>query len=392
MNPSTSPASFASPRPIFGRIDSLRALGAMAVAANHFCGLSLHGFSIMGEQAWAGAGAWQEVVRKVSHILMPGHAAVMMFFVISGFVLRLALAHGPQTIREATSKFLIGRAFRIYPIVGFAVIVTALAAGWALQNPQNGSLTLPTLLSNMLLLECTVNNNYWALQVEILMIPVILALYFLECRRGPWVILALGVATSFLSFSMRWAIWPPLSNNVFAFVLGMAIPTLGRQFAVGCSRQGAGFWTAGSLAVLFLTQPCFGLYSRFSGFFEGYASFVLISMTAYRLDLSFLAVLDNKILRTAGLAAGSYYLLHTATFRPAMAVAAWLVPATWSEQAPALVGALVMGAWLIALVPLTVATYFLIEAPSIGLGRRLVKRCGLDGRPVEAKPVQKMAA
>ena len=214
------------------------------------------------------------------------------------------------------------------------------------------------------------------------MVPVMLALYFLERRLGPAVVLALGIAATFLSFSSRWAMWPPLSHNLFAFVLGMVLPAFGRPLALRLSRRGATLWAMGAIAVLLLTRPTFGLYSHFSGLCETWAALVLVSMAAFRPDVSLLAFLDARFLVTAGLAAGGYYVLHTATFGPALAVAHILIPPAWSAAVPSLVGVLVVSLWLIALVPPTMLTYHVIEAPGIGLGRRLARWLRLDSRPL----------
>jgi peptidoglycan/LPS O-acetylase OafA/YrhL len=67
-------------------------------------------------------------------------------------------------------------------------------------------------------------------------------------------------------------------------------------------------------------------------------------------------------------------------------VAPAVVPAAWSTTAPALVGLLVIAVWLAALAPVTLATYYLIEAPGIALGRRVVRLLGL-GKPSAPVPV-----
>jgi len=369
----------AKARPIFHRIDSLRILGAMTVAGYHLGGLAVHGVPLLPEQPWPGVAAWQQMLLRATEFCLAGHSALMVFFVVSGFVLRVALEYGPQTISQATAKFVLGRLFRVYPIVIFGVLVTALAMG-GLVGHERRAFTLPLLFTNGLLLDVTVNVNYWALQVEMLLIPVILALYFVECRLGPTVVLALGVTTALLSFSSNWAIWPPLSHNLFAFVLGTVLPTFGRALVTKLSRRSATFWTLGAITVLLLTRPTFGLYSRFSAFCEAWAALVLVSMAAFRQDVSLLTILDVKLLRRAGQAAGSYYVLHTATFGLTLALAHVLIPPLWSLQVPSLVGVLVVSLWLAALIPLSVLTYHLIEVPGIELGRRFIHWIGINAR------------
>jgi len=82
----------------------------------------------------------------------------------------------------------------------------------------------------MLLLDSSINGVYWALQVEVLMAPIILLLYFVDRSYGTRPLIFIAVAATALSFSKHWAVWPPLSNNLYAFVIGMLVPTTGRKW------------------------------------------------------------------------------------------------------------------------------------------------------------------
>src|SRR5262249_8497740 len=147
---------------------------------------------------------------------------------------RVSLEYGPQKLPVAAARFLLGRIFRIYPVVIFSLLVTALLGGWQASSHGQAArpLSAPLLFANLLLFDVSMNGAFWALQVELLMAPVILLLYFLERRHGPRVLLGIAVLTTALAYSTHWAIWPPLSTNVFPFVLGMVIPTIGRRFAM----------------------------------------------------------------------------------------------------------------------------------------------------------------
>jgi peptidoglycan/LPS O-acetylase OafA/YrhL len=381
-------------RPFFSRLESIRGLGAVVIAGYHFSGIDLHGRSLLPHVRWADVGAgWRDAglmqyaLGRLSLALLPAHAFLMLFFVISGFVLRQALEYGPRTVGSASAKFFIARAFRVYPIVGFLVMLTILMK--LAESPP--SFPSPgRLVAHLLLLDVTMNGTLWALQVELLMAPVIVALFFLERRWGPGVLVGVGVTATGLAFVRSWAVWPPLSANLFAFVLGMAIPTHGRRFALALSRRGATLWAVGAGAVLLASGSCFGLYSRWSAVFETYAALVAISIVAYRLDVPVLKWLDNSWLRRLGSASGSYYVLHMATIPAGMAVASALLPAGWSVAAPAAVGVGFLAVWLLALVPLMMSVSRLVEMPGIALGRRLIRALRLDARP-QGRPDQTMA-
>ena len=67
------------PRPFFGRIESLRGLGALAVAAYHISGWELHGVPLLPETAWPGVDRFQNAVRWAGLAFLPAHAAVLAF-------------------------------------------------------------------------------------------------------------------------------------------------------------------------------------------------------------------------------------------------------------------------------------------------------------------------
>lgn len=388
--PGTHPTPATTPprdRPFFGRVESLRGLGALVVAGWHFTGCSLHGVALFPNGSWAGTGTLQNGLRRLGLALLPGPTAVLTFFVISGFVLQLSLQHGPQRTWAATAKFLLARVFRIYPIVLFGTILTAvlLLCYPAALGPTPPLLTASRFFANCFLLDVSLMPELWALQVEMVMAPGLLLLYFLGRSRGPGVLLGIALITTGLTYIPRWAVWPPLSVHLFAFVLGMVVPTIGRRFAMSLSKRAATRWALAAGIALLLSGPCLGLYSRLGTILEGYAAVTLVSLVAYRQDVSAFKCLDVQGLRRLGLCSGSYYVLHMATVATALAMASALLPPSWSASAPALVGFLVVGAWLVAIAPLMVCSAHLVELPSIALGRRIVRACRLDS-PSAAVP------
>jgi peptidoglycan/LPS O-acetylase OafA/YrhL len=218
----------------------------------------------------------------------------------------------------------------------------------------------------------TMNTTLWALQVEALMAPVILTIFLVERAYGPGPVLAFLLLAIPLSFTGRWAGFAPLSHNLFAFVLGMLIPGIGRDFAERLPRSIAQRWLAIAAALMFLTGPILGFYSQWSAIIEAHAAAVLLALVAYRSDLRGSRWLDAWPLRQLGLSSGSYYVLHGATFATAVVLADLLVPPFWSANAPVVVGVLVIASWLLLIAPLMLASYHAIEAPGIALGRLVI--------------------
>ena len=115
-------------RPFFSRIDALRGLGAVAVAAYHLSGCGIHGrtFLPLEVDSWNDVGSFEYGFGKAISFSIPAHASLMFFFVVSGFVLRLALEHGPTATVPSLGRFAIARIFRFFPIVMAGTVVLAI--------------------------------------------------------------------------------------------------------------------------------------------------------------------------------------------------------------------------------------------------------------------------
>ena len=358
-------------RPFFARVESLRGIGALAVAAYHVSSWPVHGVPLI--SPLVGADTAKSILGRLPLLLAPGHAALMMFFVISGCVLRISLDYGPRDFRRGTVRFQLARVFRIYPIVIFGTLVSLMVNGWMAPSECGGALDVTLIIRNMLLIDACINATLWAIQLEALMAPLILLLYFLERSYGPRVLLIIAVTTTLLAFSKQWALWPPLSRNLFAFVLGMIIPTLGREVVVRLSRRAANRATVAAIIALVLPGPLFGLYSVWSAVVEAYAALALIALIAYRTDIA-ARILDHAALRALGRSSGSYYVLHVSLLAVVVWVANLLLPPDWNTPAPTWISAILTFTLLIAVVPFTVASYYLIEANGIALGRQIIRR------------------
>ena len=355
-------------RPFFGRVESLRGLGAVMVAGYHMSGWgALQGRLLPEQRPWA-ASAAQNTIGQVELHLFSGHAALMVFFVISGFVLRVSLQYGPQDFAGAAVRFHVARFFRIYPIVIVGVLVAAVTYTFHAATPSP-PLAASTLFANLALLSVSLNNTLWAIQLEVVMAPLIVGLYFLERWRGPRALIVVAAATTLLAFG-NWAIWRPLSEYFFAFAVGMLLPTVGQRWASRLTR-GATRWSLVAAALgLFLPWPLLGFYSKFSAIIEGYAAAALVTIVAYRMDVASLVWLDWRPVRLVGLASGSFYVLHMAVLPWIYPLVAGVIPSWFDLQLPALAGPLAILATLALYAPVAVLGYYFVEAPGIALGRR----------------------
>jgi peptidoglycan/LPS O-acetylase OafA/YrhL len=96
----------------YRQLDSLRGLAALCVLFGHFCGLS------------PDLTFFNAIRATPLGILFNGNASVMLFFVLSGFVLSLPFIDGTKPLKF--TAFYVKRIFRIYPVFIFAIVFSLL--------------------------------------------------------------------------------------------------------------------------------------------------------------------------------------------------------------------------------------------------------------------------
>ena len=376
-------------RPFFTRVESLRGIGALTVAGYHISGWQVNGAPLFGEHSWKAVNSLGSLLNRLAYFLFPGHAALMMFFAISGLVLHTSLQFSPRNMGTATFRFLVARTFRVYPIITVAVLVAAVASGWR-TDPSSPfavrEISWNDLLNNILLIDTTINGTLWAIKVEVLMVPFILATFFLERAYGTRIVVAIALIMTAVAFVKQNYVYPPFLYNFFAFIFGMLIPSIGRQFATGLPPRGARYALIASVAVLLVIGQILPFYARGTAVFEACAAFVLLSLVTYRSDLPGMQILDWRITRMLGMSSGSYYVLH-APLLPHMAIAlSAIVPVWMSVHAPLAVGFLVVATLLILFIPIALTGYYLVEAPSMAAGRKVTRWLNLDRAKVQFQP------
>lgn len=362
-------------KPFYARIESLRGLGALAVAGYHMTGWGFHGMNLLPHARLPNVDILQHLINRLGLFLLSGHAALMMFFVISGFVLRISIEHGPQTLVTAAKRFFIARLFRIYPIILLSTALVLLLHGWVVPGTPgypSHYLTYQTLFANLLLLDVNMNSVLWAMQLEILMAPIILCLYFVEKKWGSNLVFGFAIFAALLSLKRHCVIWLPFAHHMFAFILGLTIPTIGRSIVNMFSPRYLNYLVIVVLLAMFLPKEFFGFYDQTSAIIEAFGAFVLISLITYSNNIKGLAFLDSKFLRLLGLVSGSYYVLHMLFLPFAVSLLEVVIPLSWNLSIPGIVGWIVIITSLIMIIPLMIVSYYFIEAPGIMLGRALI--------------------
>src|SRR5438552_2029976 len=172
-----------SPTDRISRLEAFRGLGAIAVIVTH-CFLVV---------PWDGQGA-QLLLIKLVCLFLNGHTALMIFFVISGYVLGLSLDKGASR-PDNVSRFYVRRGFRIYPAHLVALGFIAIAWFPATLSPITG-------LFNALLLRVDMNGVAWTLVLEVAISLVFPLLYWTSRRSPGWVRAAILVGLIGVSFAV----------------------------------------------------------------------------------------------------------------------------------------------------------------------------------------------
>lgn len=327
----------------------------------------------------------RDIVTKFSLMIFDGEAAVMIFFVLSGFVLHQSLQREPKgSALSISARFTLNRLFRILP----AVIVCMVAA--YLMSKIFGFLgisgfpeiTADQLWRNALLVQITIHGPSGSVQTELAAIPILLACFFVNRRFGSFALLLcflftiIEIQNPILIF--RYAnLWP----NACAFVGGMllAVPQSRRTFG----RAGAG---------VVIVCLCFFMVCRHIVPGQSIAAFVaqtisciiLIGAVADSDGAVINSILNSKTAHFLGRVSFSLYLLNVLVLFYLWSIPALSAPTVHAVETGLLVGIVA----LLITVPFAYASERWIERPGISVGRRLTSWTELRPAQISALPVR----
>src|SRR5271166_2205987 len=178
----------------YSALDAVRGVAALAVVTHH-CVLA--GLIVIPAGAWTAATRYTPL-----HLFVNGRAAVILFFVLSGFVLSVSL----ENARAAYPPFAIRRFCRIY--LPYAAMVLLSAAASVLSPPVaapagawlshlwgdavDGGLIIRHLLMPVAGVDLTLDRVAWSLVHEI-RVSMLFPLLWLCVGRAPRLLLALSL-------------------------------------------------------------------------------------------------------------------------------------------------------------------------------------------------------
>ncbi|MEZ6143262.1 MAG: acyltransferase [Zavarzinella sp.] len=364
------------------RLESLRGVAALLVALLHIGLMRIlennytYGLADINRHRDS---KFEWVLTHLWRALANGHGAVILFFVLSGFVLRLSLNRSEPVNSKKIGYFFLRRLIRLYPaVIGMTLIFVVLYFGWGLRLPwaPDEMYTWVNIVKTMTLLETRMNGVMWSLQLELIATPVIVLTFFLARQFGEWILLLLLFVLAGLSFTTTWDgllldTGFVTIGTIYAFLAGMAVPYFGKRAVEKLSSRVAVLAICWWTIIFFTARTSLGMGSKWSVLVEVIATFSIVSLLAYGKVDRVAFWLDWKLFRFYGKISYSFYLLHPVTF-----IFLHMQADYWNRQVsqgmPALVVAVILAVVsIVAITPISALMYYAVEKPFIRLGSRL---------------------
>jgi peptidoglycan/LPS O-acetylase OafA/YrhL len=350
-----------------GSLDGLRGYAALSVAFYH--GILHYDVSLIERVLYRPLLLvdWTELPVKLLLIPCNGESAVIVFFVLSGFVLRGALDRmAAWPLHKTALVFTWRRVVRIYPAVLACMLLFFLLSRVGI--PAFPRFTLTGLWQNATLYWPAMHGPSWSVQVEICAVPFLLAA---EGARRLWGVLGLMAALFYalvaIEYPLLVARLPALWAYLFLFFIGMLL--VERPVAWAVRRLHPAAWVIA--LTLFLAGRHVTERAAISGLIaQGCAGGLLVACVAHRNDrLS--AFLTRPVSRFLGRISYGFYLLNVvALYLCWAAIDSWVTAPAQHPVFWGLVSAVLS-------VPLTLPMAFLserfIERPCITAGHALTR-------------------
>ncbi len=346
------------------RIESLRGVAALTVVGSH----------VGGQLSTGPASGWlDEFAYQVFAAFSNGTGAVVIFFVLSGFVLARSLDCNSDPIR-----FLRHRVFRLFPAaMAVVTLLTLLHWQFGLVVGYEASFDPLDVILNLLMIRSDINGVMWSMTVECTATPLILMSVWLFRRRGErplWGLVAILFGLSF------WGSYVHLLGGFtnlapfYSFVIGVLVHFKGRRAA---SLLGPKLAPLVGIAAIAVYISC-GAKKQTSILLmiECMSAATMIALIAWRPAMVLFRPLDFQLVRFYGRISYSFYLLHTLglsfAFRivDPLALNAFGMPLSITTIFTTLVSILLT-------TPAAYLSWRFIESPGIRFGRLLGRQPAL---------------
>jgi peptidoglycan/LPS O-acetylase OafA/YrhL len=327
-------------RRFYPELESLRGVAALSVVGLH-ANLSTGGMPNF-ETA-------EGIKQFIARMLTPGNAAVVLFFVLSGFVLAQTIWPGPFDF----FKFTVRRLFRLMPAMWAAIAVSVLVNIWLAQPIDWMGVFRATFFA-----DSQINPPLWTLKYEFYLSVLVLPVLALATPR-------IGVIGN-LALQASLFYYFRFSDVIFCaymFHLGCMVPTIGTwivkklQGIIAIIVIGA---TAAMFLACTLTVSMLGPnYFSYELSLAAPASFLLVSYFASREDALLANFMRSAPMRFLGRISYSIYILH------------WPIRSVILQFNNTQIGVIVLT--MLATISAATICYYVIELPFINIGRRLTQ-------------------
>lgn len=358
----------------YNQLDSLRGIAALTVVAEH-CMNNLGQHSVKN---------WFSHFSPL-HVLISGHQAVILFFLLSGFVLSLPYYQGKT---YTYTEFMTKRVFRLYiPYIialSFGLLMRVLLVHHSIHGLWGGHISPKIIFQEFFMLD-QFNQNYvdpvvWSL-VQEMRISLIFPLLLLVLSKYQWkTAVAIGFVLSCIGIYMHvlyrshvnvFTNYPDTLHYMFIFIMGAVLAKRKNTLVGYLHRIPKGIkWTLGVAALVLYTytdtvmsyQWALGLGLKgklFSDWITALAASVFILLAISESGVK--RVLSTRPLVFIGRISFSIYLFH-------LIVLLSLISVFPQQRVMDVIGTFVLT------IGIATAGYYYVERPSIRLGRLVVQR------------------
>lgn len=336
------------------RLDSMRFIAALCVAVAHcttaFSTKPYHAqtFAMMDFADING------VLARIVQVLFNAHSAVIIFFVLSGYVLSQSLRRiESRNYLVEFSGFFAKRLYRIIPLVVCSILLLG-----ALRD-------YPSLMiaKNIALLETNISPVTWTLQVEIIGSVVVFLSYMLR-RESTYFLIPLLAALLYVFFYSKFPVI--FTKYMLAFFLGSCIEDIRK---LGIKYLHGGIVTASAFTLMVTSDFLLGYKTNISILTQIVCAGLIVMNVSSIKSLGFLAY---RPLAFLGAISYSFYLMHML----GMILTRMLCAKLGIElgQMPMMMNVLVYAVISVVItIGISVVTYYVVEKPSIKAGSSTAK-------------------
>ncbi len=362
------------PRPISRfnpRLESLRGVAALCVLCSHCFGLLLVGglkayYLVPFLRQPPGA----KVLTILCSLLNP-EGAVVLFFLLSGYVLTLSFLRSPDSLPRQFVPYVVKRAFRLFPAMWVSILAIA-AIRLALPDTLPASLqtsfytrifstpiTGEAIGRNFRLASFTINPLTWTMYVEAvcsLMVPLLVAI----TRTRKWA----GFATLFILLALGACVHEIALHYLFCFQIGVVLASF-PDLTAGLRWPGTLF--AAGVAILFLHRACMPTFTGNLLLVAAGATMILAAALCES-PLDRFCWLDAPSVRFLGRISYSVYLVHLAVVYGLVQV---FVGFGLQNPGGCFPQVLLAVATIGVTTPLAWACYVAVEVPTLRYGKQI---------------------